>query len=518
LKTLADIWIRNRLYNADRLALVYGDLRLTHRELASRALRLGNALASLGIRKNDRVAMLAMNNVEWMELYGASHFFSFIVATVNFRLAPPEIAHIIKDSSPKVLIFEDQYAGALEIIRSELKSVEHFVCIGEECPEWATPYAMLVRGASDALPARLPDPADYSSLIYTSGTTGRPKGVLKTQYQNLVGYQRNVIVMGLTGSDRMLLTMPLFHIGATSLGFGAWCAGAAVVLHRQFSPEATLRTWHDERITSAHLAPTMLQLVIDQPDIDTYDLSAMRIINCAAAPMPVTLLRRCVDKFGRIFVNSYGATEAAGSILYAHQHHLTGTPAELRRLSSVGEPFPDAEIRIVDDNGNDLPQGQPGEILMRTPGMMEGYWNNHAATVEAIRDGWYYSGDMGYFDEDGFLFLVDRKKDMIVSGGENIYCREVEEAILEHDGIADVAVIGVPDEKWGEAVKAIVILKPGISLGEQEIIEFTTDRIARYKRPKSVAFVDELPRLPSGKVSKVALRDAFRAVAGTSEN
>jgi acyl-CoA synthetase (AMP-forming)/AMP-acid ligase II len=509
-ETLADIWQRNMKYNAERTATVFEGKRTSYAQLGSRALQLGNALAHAGVRKNDRVAILAMNREEWFEVYGASHLYSFIVATVNFRLASPEIAYILGDCTPRVLIFEDNYADLIASIRAQLTTVEHFVCMGQAL-EWAVGYEDFIATGAPELPASAPQPDHYSSIIYTSGTTGRPKGVLKTQAQNLVGYQRNVIVMGITGADRMALTMPLFHVGATSLGFGAFCVGACVVLHRQFTPETTLQTWQDERITAAHLAPTMLQAVMDVSSIDEYDVASMRIINCAAAPMPITLLRRCVAKFGRIFVNSYGATESAGSILYPHQHHLDGTPEQLRRLGSVGEPFPDSEIRIVDDHGKDQPAGVAGEIILRTKATMEAYWNNHAATVEAIRDGWYYTGDLGYLDQDGFLFLVDRKKDMIVSGGENIYCREVEEAVLEHDGIADVAVIGLPDDKWGEAVKAVVILKPGIIVTEQELIDFCGTRIARYKRPKSVDFVTELPRLPSGKVSKVDLRKRYTA-------
>ncbi|MDB5968491.1 MAG: AMP-dependent synthetase and ligase [Hydrocarboniphaga sp.] len=508
--TLAQLWNRNVRYNGDRLATVVGERRTSFKTLFDRATKLGNALSRLGLRKHDRVAMLAMNRHEWFEVYGACHLSAFIVATVNFRLAPPEVAYILGDCSPRVLIFEEQYAPMIEALRAELPGIEHYVCIGAK-PDWAHDYdVFLDSGASEPI-AVIPRPDDYATLIYTSGTTGRPKGVLKTQLQNMVGYQRNVIVMAMQAHDRLLLQMPLFHVGATSLAFGAFCAGASVVLHRQFDPAQTLQTLQDERITMGHMAPTMLQSMMDLPQIDDYELSSLRIVNCAAAGMPVTLLRRAVKKFGRIFLNSYGATESSGSILYPHQHHLEGSEAELRRLGSVGEPFPDSELRIVDDNGKDLPAGVPGEVIMRTQGTMAGYWNNHAATLDAIRDGWYYSGDVGYFDDHGFLYLVDRKKDMIISGGENIYCREVEEALLEHGSLADVAVFGVADAHWGEAVKAVAIRKPGASVTAEELIDFCATRIARYKRPKSVDFAAELPRLPSGKVSKVVLRNLYKA-------
>ncbi len=458
METLAEIWVRNARYRPDRLALVFEDRRTTHGALYERALKLANALARLGVRKHDRVAMYAMNRHEWFELYGACHLASFIAATVNFRLAAPEIAFILQDSSPRVLVFEAQYAGVVDSLRAALPAGTVLVCIGE-APDWALGFDDVLGSGSMEQPAA-PGPDDYGSLVYTSGTTGRPKGVLKTQAQLLVGYERNGVVMGLGGGDRMLLGMPLFHVGATSLGFGAFCAGASVVLHRQFDPAETLRTIARERITTGHMAPTMLQAIMDVPDLDSHDLSSMRVINYAAAPMPVTLLRRCVAKFGRIFLSSYGATESGGTVLYPSEHYLEGSPAQLRRLGSVGEPFPDAAIRIVDDHGQPVPDGTPGEIIMRSKGTMSGYWNNTAATIEAIRDGWYYSGDIGYLDEQGFLFIVDRKKDMIISGGENIYCREVEEALMAHPGIVDAAVIGVPDPFWGEAVNAIVIRAP----------------------------------------------------------
>jgi acyl-CoA synthetase (AMP-forming)/AMP-acid ligase II len=512
LDTLAELWNRNARYNGDRLATVIGERRTPFKVLFDRATRLADALARFGLRKHDRIAMLAMNRHEWFEVYGACHLSAFIVATVNFRLAPPEVAYILRDCSPRVLIFEEQYAPMIGTLRAELPGIEQYVCIGAK-PDWAHDYDTLLESGSSEPIGVTPGPNDYATLIYTSGTTGRPKGVLKTQMQNMVGYQRNVVVMAMQAHDRILLQMPLFHVGATSLAFGAFCAGASVVLHRQFDPVQTLQTLQGERITMGHMAPTMLQSVLDLPEIDHYDLSSLRIVNCAAAAMPVTLLRRAVAKFGRIFLNSYGATESSGSILYPHQHHLEGTEAELRRLGSVGEPFPDSELRIVDDYGKDLPAWAPGEIIMRTKGTMAGYWNNHAATLDAIREGWYYSGDIGYFDDHGFLYLVDRKKDMIISGGENIYCREVEEALLEHGTLTDVAVIGVPDVQWGEAVKAVAIRKPGATVTAEDLITFCATRIARYKRPKSVDFVDALPRLPSGKVSKVALRNSYKTPA-----
>ena len=510
MESLADIWRSNGLYSANELASVVGERRATFGELFDRAQRLSGAIHGLGLRKHDRVGMLAMNGQEWLEYYGANALGGTIAAMINYRLAGPEIAWIINDCTPRLLIFEDQYAEMVDALRPELKSVEHYVCIGA-APDWAQGYEeFLATGSPEGSPVR-PGPDDYATIMYTSGTTGRPKGVLKTQRQSYACYETNQIVMNMRGDDRLLVMMPLFHNGACSLFHTMFLAGGTTHVHRKFDAQDVLATCDRDRITMMHMAPTLLQGIMDRPDLDDYDLSAMRVINYAAAPMPVTLLRRCVAKFGKIFLNSYGSTESAGTVLYPHQHFLDGTPEQMARLPSLGQPFPTSRVRIVDDHGADCPPRVPGEILLQSPATLEGYWNNHAATLEALRDGWYHSGDMGYFDEDGFLFLVDRKRDMIISGGENIYCREVEEALMEHGSLVEVAVIGVPDPYWGENVKAVAIRKPGVAVSEAELIDFCGTRIARYKRPKSVDFVEDLPRLPSGKVRKNILREHYRS-------
>ena len=289
-----------------------------------------------------------------------------------------------------------------------------------------------------------------------------------------------------------------------------WHAGC-VVLHRKFDPQEVLRTIERERIVTVHMAPTIVQQVLELPDIAEYDLSSLETILYAAAPMPVAVLRRGVELLGPIFVNSWGMTETSGTVLPRHLHKLDGSEEERRRLGSIGQAMAYCDIRIVDEQGEDCPDGTPGEIWIRSPANLAYYWNNSVATLEALRDGWLCTGDMAWRDSQGFLFLVDRKKDMIISGGENIYCQEVEQALMHHPLVRDAAVIGVPHDKWGETVKAVVVLAPGVDLSADDLIAFTTTRIARYKRPTSVEFVLELPRLPSGKVSKLALREQYRS-------
>jgi acyl-CoA synthetase (AMP-forming)/AMP-acid ligase II len=510
MKTCAEIILRHGRRSPDRVAVVFEERRTTYGDLLSRSKRLGQALRQRGVAAQDRVAVLAMNCNEWFELSFVCHLNAFILATVNFRLAPPEIARILADSAPKVLVFERQYAATVAALRGQLPSVDHYICVGE-APDWALEYeVLLASGREDAPPAE-PKDSDLALLIYTSGTTGRAKGVVKTQAATLASFRINAYNLGLRPDSRILIIMPMFHVGALSEASAMLYAGGTVVLQRKFEPLGVLQAIERERITHVHMAPTMVQALLDEPSIDSHDTSSLRIFNYAAAPMPVSLLKRAIERFGPIFMDIYGSTEAPGTILFPHQHVLDGDPEQVKRLGSVGQSNAITDLRIVDTDGKPCPPGTAGEILVRSEAAMVGYWNDSTATLQALRDGWFHTGDIGYLDEQDYLFLVDRKKDMIISGGENIYCREVEEALMEHGGLQEVAVIGIPDVYWGEAVHAVAVAKPGISVTEADLIAFVGTRIARYKRPKSVEFVAELPRLPSGKVMKHVLRDRYKS-------
>ena len=310
---------------------------------------------------------------------------------------------------------------------------------------------------------------------------------------------------------KILLAMPLFHIGARSQGMAATFRGASMVLLKSFDARLLLETIPRERITQVHLAPTLVQAVLNDPEHERFDLSSLRTINYAAAPMPLTTLKRALKRFGPIMINGYGQTEGSGTTLRKFYHLPEGSERDLKRLTSVGQAVACATVRIAGAADESLPEGQIGEICFRSPQNMVGYWNNSVATMEALRNGWLHTGDLGHMDADGFVYLVDRKKDMIVSGGENVYSREVEEALMEHGAVTDAAAIGIADDKWGEAVKAIVVLKSGASATAAELIAHCRTLIAGYKCPKSIDFVDELPRLPSGKISKVMLRNRYES-------
>ena len=398
----------------------------------------------------------------------------------------------------------------VERLRSELRDVKQYICIGAG-PEWAIDFeAVVALGTADGSPIE-PRPDDYATLWYTSGTTGRPKGVAWRQEKLCETARANVIASELNGASRLLQVTPLYHIGGKGYALGTGWVGGTVILHRTFDPVAMLETIQRERITMTFMVAAMLQSVLDVPNLESYDLSSIAMIVTAAAPIPVPLLRRAIGLLGPVFSIQYGCTEVGGiATLPRIEVDPNGSADDIRRLGSVGHANQEVDLRIVNDQGGLCAVGQPGEIVVRSAAALDSYWNNTPATIESIKDGWYATGDIGVMDAQGFLFLIDRKKDMIISGGENIYCREVEEAIASHSDVLDAAVIGVPDPKWVEAVKAVVMLRTGSTLDSDTLISYCKDRIASYKCPKSVDFVSDLPRLPTGKLDKPGLRARYR--------
>lgn len=506
---MGDILVRNARLYPDKIGYVFEGRERTHQAHLARCCRLANALAQRGLGRQARVAILAQNCIEYVETFGAGELSGFITVNLNWRLAVPELRTILEDCQPEVLIFEARFAAQAEAIGDLLVGQARRIAIGAG-PGWAESYEEVLAGGPDTLPAMRARPDDTAYLIYTSGTTGKPKGVMVGHAGFLHAARAISLECNVRQTDRMLIVMPLFHIGGKSLMSGWVTRGATIYLERSFDVDAILERIEAERITCAHFAPAMIHSLLDAPGLDRRDLSSLRFICYASAPMNVTLLRRAMGRFGPILAQIYGLTESVNAtILHQHQHVLDGPDEQTRRLASAGQPFLGAEIRVVGDDGADCAAGDIGHILLRDGALMQGYWNNHVVTREVIRDGWFHTGDMGFVDREGFLFVADRKKDMIVSGGENIYSREVEEALLTHPAVEHVAVIGVPDERWGETVKACVVLRAGIGATAEELIEHCRGSIASYKKPKSVDFLGELPRLFNGKVDKKALRAPY---------
>ena len=510
MRTVRDLFERNARCFPDREAFVCDERRLTHAQYASRARRLAASLNALGLRRQDRFGILAMNCLEYYEAYAAAEYGAMVLVPVNYRLAPAEIVHVLKDAGARALIFEPQYAETVAKIRTQLPDVTTFVQIGA-AGEGVHAYEDLIASGDEAGPPVEPSPEDYCVIWYTSGTTGKPKGVPWRQHAMLGTACMNARISEMSRSSRVLQTTPAFHIGGRGYVLGSAYDGGCTVLHKAFDPVAMLKTIEQERITHTFMVAAMVQAVLAVPNVQEYDLSSLETVFSAAAPIPVPVLKRAIELMGPVFAVQYGCTEV-GSICALPRADVRpdGSADDVRRLASVGHPVSEIECRLVDDHGNDCAVGQPGEVIVRSKTMLDGYWNNSVATLEAIRDGWYHTGDIGMTDELGYVFLVDRKKDMIISGGENIYSREVEEAVSAHPAVADVAVIGVPDPKWVEAVKAVVVLKPGAALDGDALIEHCRTLIARYKCPRSVDFIAELPRLATGKIDKPTLRARYR--------
>jgi len=506
--TVADFLRRNALYFRDEPAFRFEGAIRTHGELVRRGTKLANAFYALGLRRQERVAVLAMNCLEFCEIYAAVELSAYVAAAVNYRLAAAEIATTLNDASPKILIFEDRYIDVIDQIRPQLTTIEHFICIGA-APDWATAYETILEGGREDTVPYTPRPTDLCYLLYTGGSTGRPKGVMVSQ-AGAVGFAELIALSTQAGpSDRCLLMMPLCHSGAKNMQLAFHKQSCAVTILPGFDAEKVLQAINDQRISITHMAPSLIKQVLDHPSVSKCDLTSLRAICYSAAPMPIPVLKQGLELLGPVFLQMYGQTEGSGTVLPARLHRPDGTERDLRRLGSIGIPGANVSIRLVDDEDRDVPVGQPGEILLRHTSVMAGYWNNSAATAETLRGGWLHTGDMAKFDEDGFLYLVDRKKDMIISGGENVYSREVENALYLHPAVAEAVVIGIPDPKWGEAVHAVVALKPGEAATEGELVAHCRTLIAGYKRPRSFDFLRELPKMPTGKIDKVAIRNTY---------
>jgi acyl-CoA synthetase (AMP-forming)/AMP-acid ligase II len=509
---LGDVLERNARCFGSHPALLFEGRSISHRSFHERVVRLINALAGLGCAKQDRIAVLSRNCPEYLEVYGAAALGGFVGLGLNYRLSEAEQAGILADAQPAVFIFEAEYAERARALRQQLPTGTYFICF-EGGESDALAYETLLAAASAQRPVFRATEEDTFLLIYTSGTTGVPKGVMLGNEGQLEQARTQAQSHAAVQTDRMLVVMPFYHIGGPTELLTYLVAGATIVLHRMFDATAILQSIQTQRVTSAHLAPTMVSMMLEVQEKTPFDLSSLHTVCYASAPMSVALSLRARAVFGPVFMQIYGMTEAGlGTTLLKHQHVLDGSEIDRKRLASAGQAYLGTELRIIGEDGRDCAQGEVGEVCLRSKCVMQGYWQKPEATATAMQSGYLHTGDMGYLDEDAFLFIVDRKKDMIISGGENIYSREVEEALLMHPTVAEVAVIGVPDEKWGESVAAIVVLKPGAKSTRDELVEHCRSLIAGYKRPKVVQFVPQMPRVPStNKIDKRALRAPFWA-------
>jgi acyl-CoA synthetase (AMP-forming)/AMP-acid ligase II len=509
--TCGDLIKRGAALYSDQPALSFEGRTFTYAEQASRMYRLANALLELGVRKQERVAILARNCSEYVEVFGAGELAGFITVNLNCRLSTRELAAICQDCQPSVLIFADEFAASANEIAAEVSSIRIRIAL-QGGSSGIPNYEDVLAGASAEVPSVQSKPTDIAYIMYTSGTTGGSKGVMISHAAMVEATRMLSHECGVLSSDKALIVMPLFHLGGKIEQMNFSLMGAQIVLKANFDPVDITETMAREKVTAAHFAPVMIQRILDELDNKPYDLSALRCVHYASAPMPVPLLRRAIARLGTIFTQVYGMTEClACTVLKAHCHVLDGTEDERRRLGSAGQPLLGNRVSILRDDGTECTPGEIGEIVIHSPTVMNGYWNKSTLTAEVVRDGWMYTQDLGFVDDGGYVYVVDRKKDMIISGGENIYSWEVEEVLRGHPDVAEVAVIAVPDTQWGEAVKACVQLHPGKQATEAALIDYTRERIASYKKPRSIDFLEALPRLFNGKIDKKALRAPYWA-------
>lgn len=503
---LGDIPRKSALHFPNREAIVFENTRLTYHQLNDRINRLANALTKMGFKKGDRVSVLAENTHKYLETYFAAAKLGMSVTPLNFRLSDDELVHIVNDSEASGLFVGDGYEERAENLRKRLAAVQAWIAYDGLMPALINYETMLGR-ASGTEPVVETDENDLVVLMYTGGTTGLPKGVMMSHRNLMTAVLSATIAMGFTKDDATCFVLPLFHVSF----WPALCAlmvGGKVAINRKPDLNGILKLIQDEKCTHINAVPTLYGWLLQFANVDAYDLSSLRSITYAGSPMPTEVLKQCIQKFGNILSQAYGMTEALGvTQLPEWDHFIEGDKSKL--LASAGKPILCAEINVLDEHDQPVKPGEIGEIVVRGRHVMMGYWKKPELTQNALRGGWYHSGDMGYMDEDGYLYLVDRKADMIVTGGENVYPKEVEDVLYEHSAVSMAAVVSAPDKKWGERVQAVVVLKKDQSITQDELIEFCKKKLGGYKCPKAIEFWDALPTTPIGKILRKDVKKKF---------
>jgi long-chain acyl-CoA synthetase len=497
--------------NKDGIATEMGDRKRTWPEFLDRIQRLAGGMRQLGVAPGDRVAMLALNSDRYLEYFFAVPWAGGVFVPVNTRLAGPEIVYWLNDSSSKVLFVDDNFLEVTAKFRDKFETVEKYVYVGDgEAPSGMDHYESLIadnEAVEDA--KRCYD--DLAGLFYTGGTTGVSKGVMLSHTNLVSNAAQMAIGMGYDAQVRYLHAGPMFHLADGTNTFGLTMVAASHTFIPSFDPVAVMKAIDAYQINTTLLVPTMVNMVVNHPEVDKHDVSTLRHVLYGASPMPEAVIRRAMEVMPKVkFWQAYGQTEASPLMTLMNPDDIDLDGDTKHRLRSCGLAAALHEIKILDEDDNEVPRGTVGQICGRGPNVMQGYWNKPELTEETLRNGWLHTGDGGYMDEEGFVYVVDRVKDMIISGGENVYSAEVESAVQAHPAVAECAVIGVPHEKWGEQVHAIVRMKEGEKVTEQEIIDHCHELIANYKCPRSVSFRDEpLPLSGAGKILKTELRKPF---------
>jgi acyl-CoA synthetase (AMP-forming)/AMP-acid ligase II len=505
--TLGDISRKGARIRTHKEAVVFGDNRLTYGQLNDRVNRLANAFLSMKCEKGQRIAILSENSHKYLEVYFGAAKAGLVIVPLNFRLSPTEISQIVNDSGPTVFLAGDGYEALASSIKHECSTVNMWIALDNPTDGYNY-YEDLIDNARCSDPEVLVGENELAVLMYTGGTTGLPKGVMLS-HRNLLsstlafahGFQFSEL-------DTTCMLLPIFHASI----WPALCClmvGGKVVITRRAEMEVILRAIQDENCTHVNAVPTIYNWLLDYPDLNKFNVSSLRLITYAGSPMPVEVLRRCIQKFGNIMGQAYGMTEAAPlvSILMPYEHAVEGPKARL--LMSAGRESVTVDVSVVGEDGKALKSGEIGEITVRGANVTMGYWNNRKLTQEKIRDGWLHTGDLGKVDEEGYLYLVDRKADMIITGGENVYPTETENILYQHPAIQECTVVSAPDQRWGERVQAVVVLKSDMSVTEEELIAFCKQRLAGYKCPKKIEFWEQIPKSPVGKILRKDVKKKF---------
>jgi len=500
-------WIKKwSLLQPQKKVLFYEDQSLTYQELNHRINKLCHLLLKIGVKKGDRIAVLLHNCPQYLEIFFALSKIGAMLVPLNWRLVGPELEFILKDSGSQILIFEPEFIEMVTTIRSNLNTPNgNYLAIGHPLPDWAVDYeeALLKNPLHEPSIESSAGDEDPHIIMYTSGTTGIPKGAVLSHRKTFFNVLNSEIYYDLTSNDIMLVARPLFHSGGLIVDSApVLYKGGTLIMKKRFRPHEILETIQKYRITLVEISGTTFQSILQQCELSQYDLSSVRCYFTGGERISITMLEEYYKKGIRIS-QIFGQTETS-TITCLHPED------SIRKVGSVGLPVFHGEVRIVDKTGKDAQSEEVGEIIVKGPILMNGYWNHPDLTAETIREGWLYTGDLAKMDEEGYIYIVDRERDMYISGGENVYPAEIEKIFFTHPKIFDVAVVGVPDEKWGEVGKAFIVLKPREGMSEDEALEFLRGKVGKYKIPKYVEYVDELPKTASGKIQKFLLKERHK--------
>jgi long-chain acyl-CoA synthetase len=509
--TWAEIIRRHSLLTPKAPAFKYGDLQINYEQFNKNVNRLVNALKKLGLKKGDVMGVISWNCMDYVYIIGAAMKGGFIFSPYNARFGQPEFEYVINYSTANTLFFGPEMAETVKQLRPMIPNVKNYISLETKSAD-SLFINDLMAEASDEEPGIEIDPNDPVTIIYTSGTTGKPKGAL---YTHIRGYNNSMVYLTAQptkSTDRNILAMQLFHIAGNEFMQVLLFIGGFSILVKNLDAVTVMETIQNEKATIVALVPTVLASIFNLPDFNKYDRSSLSRIHYLGGPMPVALLKKGIDKFGLVFVQMYGQTESGPlmACLPKEMHTVAfGSEEDQKILRSCGKPVIGVQLRIVDENGNDVKPGEVGEIVARNQEHMVEYWKKPKETSETIIDGWLHTHDMAYYDEDGYLYIADRKQDMIITGGEHVFPREVEEVLYQHPDILEAAVIGIPDPYWIEKVHACVVLKPNSKLTIEEIISYCKNKMSRYKAPKSVELMPVLPKTVTGKILKTELRKKY---------